>query len=186
MWWQRAERWQLHWVWIVWPRWASRRLNPIGTKMKTLYFFQKMNPIVGRLVPLAAVAAANCINIPLMRRQELQKGISLVDDNYNSLNVESRKAAVQGISAVIASRIAMATPGMGKFSWSLSRISKSNIFLIFTQYWHRLLFRNWPIEDSSVAIHGQTHRSKLVSLVSFWFLPLHWDVRSSVKWPVSR
>lgn len=74
-----------------------------------------MNPIVGRLVPLAAVAAANCINIPLMRRQELQKGITLVDDNYNSLNVESKKAAVQGISAVIASRIAMATPGMGKF-----------------------------------------------------------------------
>lgn len=76
-----------------------------------------MNPIVGRLVPLVAVAAANCINIPLMRRQELQKGITLVDDNYNSLNVESRKAAIQGISAVIASRIAMATPGMGKISW---------------------------------------------------------------------
>lgn len=77
---------------------------------------QKMNPIVGRLVPLAAVAAANCINIPLMRRQELQKGITLVDENFNSLNVESRKAAVQGISAVIASRIAMAVPGMGKFA----------------------------------------------------------------------
>lgn len=75
-----------------------------------------MNPIVGRLVPLAAVAAANCINIPLMRRQELVNGITLVDDNYNSLDVESKKAAVQGISAVIASRIAMATPGMGKFS----------------------------------------------------------------------
>lgn len=75
-----------------------------------------MNPIVGRLVPLVAVAAANCINIPLMRRQELVKGITLVDDKYNSLNVESRKAAVQGISAVIASRIAMAAPGMGKHS----------------------------------------------------------------------
>lgn len=75
-----------------------------------------MNPIVGRLVPLAAVAAANCINIPLMRRQELVNGITLVDDNYNSLDVESKKAAVQGISAVIASRIAMATPGMGKFN----------------------------------------------------------------------
>lgn len=83
-------------------------------KQSIFNVFQKMNPIVGRLVPLAAVAAANCINIPLMRRQELQKGITLVDDNYNSLNVESKKAAVQGISAVIASRIAMATPGMGK------------------------------------------------------------------------
>lgn len=75
-----------------------------------------MNPIVGRLVPLVAVSAANCINIPLMRRQELQKGITLVDENYNSLDVESKKAAIQGISAVIASRVAMATPGMGKFT----------------------------------------------------------------------
>lgn len=46
--------------------------------------------------------------------RELQKGITLVDDNYNSLGVESKKAAFQGISAVIMSRIAMAAPGMGQ------------------------------------------------------------------------
>lgn len=65
-------------------------------------------------MPLAAVAAANCINIPLMRNQELRQGILLVDDKYNSLNIESKKAAFQGISAVIMSRIAMASPGMCK------------------------------------------------------------------------
>lgn len=47
--------------------------------------------------------------------RELKSGISLVDDKYNSLDVSSKKAAYQGISAVIASRIAMAMPGMGMY-----------------------------------------------------------------------
>lgn len=45
--------------------------------------------------------------------RELKNGISLVDDKYVSLDCASKKAAYQGISAVIASRIAMAMPGMG-------------------------------------------------------------------------
>lgn len=48
-------------------------------------------------------------------RRELKNGITLVDEKFNSLNVESKKAAFQGISAVILSRIAMATPGMGTY-----------------------------------------------------------------------
>lgn len=36
-----------------------------------------------------------------------------MDDQYKSLDVASKNAAIQGISAVCASRIAMAMPGMG-------------------------------------------------------------------------
>lgn len=42
-----------------------------------------------RYVPFAAVAAANCINIPLMRQSELINGIAVYDDNGNAVT-ESR------------------------------------------------------------------------------------------------
>lgn len=36
-------------------------------------------------MPFAAVAAANCINIPLMRQNEIQNGITVCDDKGNEL-----------------------------------------------------------------------------------------------------
>ncbi|XP_037730370.1 sideroflexin-1-3 [Drosophila subpulchrella] len=72
---------------------------------------RNMNPLVGRLVPLVAVGAANCINIPCMRMQELRNGVVLLDESNNEMGI-SQKAAVVGISTVILSRIAMAIPGM--------------------------------------------------------------------------
>ncbi|KAI8044671.1 hypothetical protein M5D96_000842 [Drosophila gunungcola] len=72
---------------------------------------KNMNPLLGRLVPLVAVGAANCINIPCMRMQELRSGVVLLDEKNNEMGI-SQKAAVVGISAVILSRIAMAIPGM--------------------------------------------------------------------------
>lgn len=72
---------------------------------------KNLNPLIGRLVPLAAVAAANCINVPMMRLQELKNGVVLLDENNNEMGI-SKKAATVGITAVVLSRIAMATPGM--------------------------------------------------------------------------
>ncbi|OXU27688.1 hypothetical protein TSAR_011618 [Trichomalopsis sarcophagae] len=68
-------------------------------------------PLAGRLVPLAAVAAANCVNIPLMRFTELRDGIELQNDKGEKL-ASSRKAAKEAIASVTVSRILMASPSM--------------------------------------------------------------------------
>ena len=41
--------------------------------------------VLQRYVPFAAVAAANCVNIPLMRQNELFYGIDVYDENDNKL-----------------------------------------------------------------------------------------------------
>lgn len=83
----------------------------VATALALNSMVKKMPPIVGRMVPLAAVAAANCINIPMMRAQELKYGTPVFDANGNKLGY-SRIAAQYGISQVILSRMAMALPGM--------------------------------------------------------------------------
>eukprot|EP00038_Savillea_parva_P013566 m.211553 g.211553 ORF g.211553 m.211553 type:complete len:351 (+) comp25548_c0_seq1:130-1182(+) len=85
--------------------------------------------LVGRLVPFAAVAVANCINIPLIRRQELVQGIALETRDGTPITlplqhdaatgtdgtlqpVRSTKAAQWAIGTTTFSRVAMAVPGM--------------------------------------------------------------------------
>uniref|UniRef100_A0A8D3D7K0 Sidoreflexin n=1 Tax=Scophthalmus maximus TaxID=52904 RepID=A0A8D3D7K0_SCOMX len=71
----------------------------------------RLPPIASRFVPFAAVAAANCINIPFMRQRELKYGIPVMDENGNRLG-ESPNAAKQAIVQVVVSRIGMAVPAM--------------------------------------------------------------------------
>ncbi|KAJ7325149.1 hypothetical protein JRQ81_018169 [Phrynocephalus forsythii] len=75
------------------------------------FSLQRAPSLLARWVPFAAVAAANCVNIPLMRQQELINGITVTDENGNTLG-KSRKAAIKGITQVVLSRIVMAAPGM--------------------------------------------------------------------------
>ncbi|XP_023240931.1 sideroflexin-2-like [Centruroides sculpturatus] len=75
-------------------------------------FLQKRaSNLLQRYVPFAALAAANCVNIPLVRQTEWKNGIAVFDDNGNKVT-ESKLAAVKGITQVVISRIFMATPGM--------------------------------------------------------------------------
>ncbi|KAJ8933199.1 hypothetical protein NQ318_008048 [Aromia moschata] len=68
----------------------------VGTALTLNSLVKKMPPIVGRMVPFAAVAAANCINIPLMRAQELRHGTPIFDEQNNKLGY-SKAAAQSGI-----------------------------------------------------------------------------------------
>jgi len=72
---------------------------------------KSLPPIFGRYVPFAAVAAANCINIPLMRQQELIDGVPVTDADGNRLGI-SQKAATQAVGLTVFSRVTMALPGM--------------------------------------------------------------------------
>ncbi|CAL8082325.1 unnamed protein product [Orchesella dallaii] len=83
----------------------------LATALSLNSLVKRAPPLIGRFVPFAAVAAANCINIPMMRSKELREGIPVTDENGNRLGV-SANAANEGIFQVVLSRIGMAVPGM--------------------------------------------------------------------------
>lgn len=73
-------------------------------------------PLIGRFVPFVTVAAANCINIPLMRQKEIKEGIEVYDADGNKVG-QSKTAAKKAIREVVISRISMASPGMSKYKF---------------------------------------------------------------------
>uniref|UniRef100_A0A8C5CPA9 Sidoreflexin n=1 Tax=Gadus morhua TaxID=8049 RepID=A0A8C5CPA9_GADMO len=88
---------------------VSATTGAVATALGLNALTKHVSPLFGRFVPFAAVAAANCINIPLMRQRELKHGIPITDENDNRLG-ESTQAAQQAISQVVVSRILMVTP----------------------------------------------------------------------------
>ncbi|XP_056430837.1 sideroflexin-1 isoform X1 [Hyla sarda] len=90
---------------------VSATTGAVATALGLNALTKHVSPLIGRFVPFAAVAAANCINIPLMRQRELKYGIPVTDENGNRIG-ESANAAKQAITQVVVSRILMAAPGM--------------------------------------------------------------------------
>ncbi|KAK7901777.1 hypothetical protein WMY93_018546 [Mugilogobius chulae] len=90
---------------------VSATTGAVVTALSLKALASRLPPIVSRFVPFAAVAAANCINIPFMRQRELKFGIPITDENGNRLG-ESANAAQQAIAQVVVSRIGMAVPAM--------------------------------------------------------------------------
>ncbi|XP_042887257.1 sideroflexin-3-like isoform X1 [Penaeus japonicus] len=71
---------------------------------------KSLPPLIGRLVPFTAVAAANCVNIPMMRMKEWKdNGVILLDKDNNTIGA-SKIAAKWGVAMVTISRIMMAVP----------------------------------------------------------------------------
>uniref|UniRef100_A0A8C2YJA2 Sideroflexin-3 n=1 Tax=Chinchilla lanigera TaxID=34839 RepID=A0A8C2YJA2_CHILA len=90
---------------------VSATTGAVATALGLKSLTKHLPALVGRFVPFAAVAAANCINIPLMRQRELQVGIPVTDEAGQRLG-HSVTAAKQGIFQVVVSRIGMAIPAM--------------------------------------------------------------------------
>lgn len=84
--------------------------------------------IVGRFVPLVAVAAANCVNIPLMRQQEVKNGIQIETEDGKDAGLSSN-AAVAAIQQVVPSRVGMAAPAMFIPPLVMNKLEKTATFI---------------------------------------------------------
>ncbi|EDW79137.1 sideroflexin-2 [Drosophila tropicalis] len=103
---------------------TSALIAAIGCKN---YWSKKATPLFQRFVPFAAVAAANCVNIPLMRQNEILSGIEVKNADGEVIG-QSRLAAIKGISEVVISRIAMAAPGMLVLPLIMEKLEKFPVY----------------------------------------------------------
>ncbi|EHB00730.1 Sideroflexin-1 [Heterocephalus glaber] len=122
---------------------VSATTGAVATALGLNALTKHVSPLIGRFVPFAAVAAANCINIPLMRQKELKVGIPVTDENGNCLG-ELANAVKQAITQVIISRILMAAPGMAIPPFIMNTLEKKALL-------KRFLWMSAPIQVGLVS-----------------------------------
>lgn len=102
----------------------------MGTALGLNHLVKSMPPLIGRYVPFAAVAAANCVNIPCMRSRELTHGIPVFTEDGERVG-QSTKAAQKAITQVVISRVVMASPGMMLPPLIMARLEKGSFLKKF-------------------------------------------------------
>lgn len=90
---------------------AAATTGAVGTALSLNMMVKRLPQLVARFVPFCAVAAANCINIPMMRSNELANGIPVISEEGEEVGY-SKAAAKKAIVQVVFSRVGMAVPGM--------------------------------------------------------------------------
>ncbi|EPB71172.1 tricarboxylate carrier [Ancylostoma ceylanicum] len=99
---------------VVFWQWANQSFNALvnytNRNAKSALTTQSV-VLHKKMVPLAAVAVANAINIPLMRQNELKNGMSVTDADGNIVGT-SQLAATKAISLVVLSRNIIVAPCM--------------------------------------------------------------------------
>ncbi|XP_071420326.1 sideroflexin-2 isoform X2 [Pithys albifrons albifrons] len=68
----------------------------LATAVGLNLYTKRAPPLLARWVPFAAVAAANCVNIPMMRQQEIINGITVTDGDNNELGCSRVKGSSEG------------------------------------------------------------------------------------------
>jgi len=107
---------------------TSATFSALGTAIGLRKLCERSaSTLIQRFVPLAAVASANCVNIPLMRQNELMNGIAIYDEAGQKAG-QSTLAAKIGISQVVTSRVVMAAPGMMVLPLIMQRMERIHWF----------------------------------------------------------
>uniref|UniRef100_A0AC35TR01 Sideroflexin-2 n=2 Tax=Rhabditophanes sp. KR3021 TaxID=114890 RepID=A0AC35TR01_9BILA len=95
------------------------------TSLGLNYWLKQKNlpPVVGRLVPFASIAIANAINIPTMRYNEFETGITVTDEEGNKIG-SSTEVAKTAILTVLVSRVIISIPDMCLTPFAMDYVAK--------------------------------------------------------------